>query len=74
MTRAEALAVARLWHAWDPEQPTLNRTHREFVFDVVAGHDQLLHLNCFEILDAITNEQAWEQLGQIVVPEAVSES
>lgn len=70
MTRAEALTVARLWHAWDPEQPTLNRTHREFVFSVVADHKELQHLNCFEVLDAVTNEAAWEQLGQITVQEA----
>ena len=69
MTRAEALTVARLWHDWDPEQPNLNRTYREFVFSIVAEHKALQHLNCFEVLDAVTNEQAWEQLGQITVKE-----
>jgi hypothetical protein len=72
MTRAEALAIANLWHGWNPDREVTNRIYREFVYSVVAGHRLLRHLNCFEVLDAVTNETAWRALGQPVPVRAQS--
>ena len=72
MTRAEALAIANLWHGWNPGLEATNRVYREFVYGVVAGHRQLCHLNCYEVLDAVTNEVAWRALGQRVSVAAAS--
>jgi hypothetical protein len=65
MTRTQALAVATLWRAWSEGRELTNRAYRQFVFGVVGAQPALKHLNCFEILDAITNPDAWRQLGQI---------
>jgi len=66
MTRMEALAVARLWSAWKLDRVINNCARREFVFQVVAAQPRLRHLNCFEVLDAVTNEAAWQQMGRSV--------
>ncbi len=63
MTRAEALAVASLWHAWSASRKPNNRARREFVFKVVRARARLKHLDPFEVLDAVTNEPAWRALG-----------
>ena len=65
MTRAEALAVITLWQGWSRERELTNRAYRQFVFGVVGAQASLEHLNCFEILDAITNPDAWFNLGRI---------
>jgi len=77
MTRMEALAIARLWHGWvvyreDHDLKIHNRARREFVFRIVGSHPKLRHLNCFEVLDAVTNEAAWQQHGQTIRSPVVS--
>lgn len=66
MTRAEALLVAGLWHAWRADKEMDSRIYRRFVFRVVLAHPRLKHLDCFEVLDAIANEAAWREFGQSV--------
>jgi len=66
VTRAEALLVAGLWHAWRAEREMDGRIYRRFVFGVVLAHRRLKHLDRFEVLDAIANEDAWRALGQSV--------
>jgi len=66
LTRAEALLVAGLWHTWRADKEMDSRIYRRFVFRVVLAHPRLKHLDCFEVLDAIANENAWREFGQSV--------
>ena len=63
MTRREAVAITRLWRGWVADRKTNNQAYREFVLDVIRAEPRLQHLSVFEILDAVINGEAWEEIG-----------
>ncbi len=69
MNRREAVAIGRLWRAFRASRDTINnQAYREFVFGLVAADPRLRHINCFEVLDAVTNQAAWVAYGKPTEP------
>ena len=72
MTREQAIAIGMLWRGWSAGRKIDNCAHREFLRVIVSRDTRLSQIDCFEVLDAITNQTAWENFGRIPLPRGIT--